>query len=569
MDMPDTQGKVAQRSGFSNLLSRSQIPDLGATGVVLLILFGLALRLARLAFQPLWWDEGYSVWFATHPLAQMAALTAQDIHPPFYYALLHGWAAPLGTSPTALRLLSVVVGVLTIPLLFLVARRMLSARAALLAAFLLTINPLHIYYSQEVRMYGLVALLSVAILAAAWRAFELRGKGAEEQRSGKVSPSPRLRTSIPLLVYIILSTAALYTQYYAIFLPIGLTIYAAWRWRRDLRALLIWLGAQGIVALLYLPWVLYAAPKLAPYISQKIVADADRPLGALAYLARHLAAFLAGHLEGPLAHWWPAALLLLAPVAVGWWLLVAGRRSEGAEEQGTGGASTPPHLPDSAPSLMLAVVLVTALVMGWLISLRAPFFPARGERLLILALPPFVLLAAAGLDALWARWRAAGIIALGLVIATSAASLVAFYAVPRYPDDDYRALIAHTVEQGLPGDTVFAVYPWQVGYWRSYGSPDGPTARLSPDPAWTPAVAAALDDARRAGGCGSLRIWPWARSWRRRSRRIWPSVPCLSSTSGRGRTPGSAPGPRHRRGDRWTHRPCASRCRVRMPGPSS
>ena len=151
---------------------------------------------------------------------------------------------------------------------------------------------------------------------------------------------------------------------------------------------------------------------------------------------------------------------------------------------------------------MLAVVLVTALVIGWLISLRAPFFPARGERLLILALPPFILLAAAGLDALWARWRAVGLIAFGLVVATSVASLAAFYTVPRYPDDDYRALIAHTVEQGLPEDTVFAVYPWQVGYWRSYGSPDGPTARLSPDPEWTPAVAAALDDALARG-----RVW--------------------------------------------------------------
>ena len=269
----------------------------------------------------------------------MAALTAQDIHPPLYYALLHGWAALLGTGPTALRLLSVVVGVLTIPLLYLVARRMLSARAALLAAFLLTINPLHVYYSQEVRMYGLVALLSVAILAAAWRVLEQR---AEERRSrgddGEVHA--RLRASSPpspaspLLAYILLATAALYTQYYAIFLPIGLTIYAAWRWRRDLRALLIWLGAQVVVALLYLPWVLYAAPKLAPYISQKIVADADRPLGALAYLARHLAAFLAGHLEGPLARWWPAALLLLS---AGRYRVVAAGALEREQDAASGG----------------------------------------------------------------------------------------------------------------------------------------------------------------------------------------------------------------------------------------
>ena len=151
---------------------------------------------------------------------------------------------------------------------------------------------------------------------------------------------------------------------------------------------------------------------------------------------------------------------------------------------------------------MLAAVLLTALVFGWLITLRAPFFPVHGERLLLLALPPFILLAAAGLDALWPRWRAAGFVALGLIAAISGASLATFYTIPRYPNDDYRALIAHTVEQGLPEDTVFAVYPWQVGYWRSFGSPAGPTAILTPDAAWTPAVSAALDDALARG-----RVW--------------------------------------------------------------
>ena len=155
------------------------------------------MRILHLGFQPLWWDEGYSVWFATQNPAQMVSLTAQDIHPPLYYALLHGWAALLGTGPTALRLFSVTVGVLTIPLLYLVARRMLSARAALLATLLLTISPLHVYYSQEVRMYGLVALLSVGILAAAWRVFEQKSRGEEEQRRGGVEVQARLRASSP------------------------------------------------------------------------------------------------------------------------------------------------------------------------------------------------------------------------------------------------------------------------------------------------------------------------------------------------------------------------------------
>ena len=151
---------------------------------LLFLLLATALRILHLGFQPLWWDEGYSVWFATQNPAQMVSLTAQDIHPPLYYALLHGWAALLGPGPTALRLFSVAVGVLTIPLLFLIARRMLSGRAALLATLLLTISPLHVYYSQEVRMYGLVALLSVAILAMAWREFEQKSRGEEEQRRG-------------------------------------------------------------------------------------------------------------------------------------------------------------------------------------------------------------------------------------------------------------------------------------------------------------------------------------------------------------------------------------------------
>ncbi len=76
--------------------------------VAVLSLLALLLRVARLDFQPLWWDEGYSVWFAHQPLAEMLRLTALDIHPPLYYALLGGWSQLFGLAPAALRLLSVI-----------------------------------------------------------------------------------------------------------------------------------------------------------------------------------------------------------------------------------------------------------------------------------------------------------------------------------------------------------------------------------------------------------------------------------------------------------------------------
>jgi 4-amino-4-deoxy-L-arabinose transferase-like glycosyltransferase len=475
------------------------------------VTLALALRAARLDFQPLWWDEGYSAWFATHSLPEMARLTAEDIHPPLYYALLHLWTQFLGPGPISLRMLSVVFGVLAIPVVYMAARHILgSQRGAVIAALLLALNPLHIYYSQEVRMYGLMALLSAGILWAAWEV--MRGD----------------RRLAPQVAYVALVTLALYTQYYAVFLPIGLTLYALWRWRRDARALVRWFALQGLAALLYLPWVIYAAPRLTLYVSQKVVQDADKPLGLFAYLGRHLSAYTVGHLEGPLAPWWPVALVLLLIPLAG--LMLAWRRGRRGHDAADGGAAsgsaasrdarrqdrpdmnvraTTRRSVNRADSrdgvVLLGTVLLTVLFLGWLIGLRYPFFPDRGERLLLLGLPAFVMLVAAGVNALLRAKHLSGVGNLtGVALAgVAAASLFFFYTVPRYPEDDYRPLIARTVEQGLPGDTVFAVYPWQVGYWRSYAAGvDGPTAVLSPSAAWGPDVAAALDDALARG-----RVW--------------------------------------------------------------
>ena len=57
--------------------------------LLIVVLSALILRLARLGFQPLWWDEGWSLYFATSDVRSMLELTAVDIHPPLYYLLLH------------------------------------------------------------------------------------------------------------------------------------------------------------------------------------------------------------------------------------------------------------------------------------------------------------------------------------------------------------------------------------------------------------------------------------------------------------------------------------------------
>ena len=170
-------------------------------------------------------------------------------------------------------------------------------------------------------MYGLVALLSTGVLWAAWGAVE-------------AGTTPRSAFLKPASAYIVLATLALYTQYYAVFLPIGLTVYAVWRLRRDGKLLLRWFALQITVALIYVPWVIYAAPRLTLYVSQKVVKDADQPLGLIAYFARHLSAFTGGHLEGPLLPWWPLALVLLVPVVAGLILTTLnGRKAGGVADE--------------------------------------------------------------------------------------------------------------------------------------------------------------------------------------------------------------------------------------------
>ena len=80
---------------------------------------------------------------------------------PLLYLLNHYVVAPLlPLDEFGIRLLPAVFGVLAVPVLYFVSRRLVGARAALFAAALLTLSPLHVIYSQFGRYWSLVFLLS-------------------------------------------------------------------------------------------------------------------------------------------------------------------------------------------------------------------------------------------------------------------------------------------------------------------------------------------------------------------------------------------------------------------------
>lgn len=133
----------------------------------LVAVLGLAVALRLpLLFNSLWFDEAFTSRLIHLPLAQLPGAIMADVHPPLYYLAL--WPlAQLTDSPALLRLPSLLVGLLSIVLVFRLVQRLgLGQPVALITAFLWAVLPASIYYSVELRSYE-VLLLFVLLLALA------------------------------------------------------------------------------------------------------------------------------------------------------------------------------------------------------------------------------------------------------------------------------------------------------------------------------------------------------------------------------------------------------------------
>jgi hypothetical protein len=129
----------------------------------ILIFVGFALRLYRIAYQSVWWDEAYSLHMAREGMAVMLGLPggATQVHwdqPPLYYLLLNLWVGLVGDSEFGLRSLSSVLGVLLLPVVYRVAGRLFDRRTGLAALAVAAFSPVYIVYSQETRVYAVLPL---------------------------------------------------------------------------------------------------------------------------------------------------------------------------------------------------------------------------------------------------------------------------------------------------------------------------------------------------------------------------------------------------------------------------
>jgi len=249
---------------------------------VLISLLAFSLRVVHLQARSLWYDEAFAVLYASLTPERMvygtvtpvAGAGAADVHPLLYYFLLHGWMGLVGRSPLAVRFFSVGLGMITVVLLWRLAAWCFDQRTGLVVGLLAAVNPFHVAYSQEARMYALLGLTAVVAAWGLLRALEEEGgsgrqeAGSRKQEVGSMEHRGHRRLVIRHLfighwrwwaLYVVGAALTLYAHNLGVFVLLALNVLVVirCRWYRCLPALAL---ADLAVLALFSPWLVGVLP---------------------------------------------------------------------------------------------------------------------------------------------------------------------------------------------------------------------------------------------------------------------------------------------------------------------
>ena len=413
-----------------------------------LLVLAAGLRFYKLDAQSLWYDEGNSARIAERSVQLIIAGAAADIHPPLYYLVLKFWRALFGSSEFGLRSLSVVCGVLLVLFAFLIGRDWFNKRVGLIAAFLVCISPFSIYYSQETRMYALLATLAAA---TTWLLMRLNQSVTRRQVIGFGAG------------YVLATAAALYTQYAYPFVMVAQGSCA-----------LLWLGSLGYVRrtsairspvrrtlifyallnvvplLLYAPWLPIAIRQIRGWV----VAPQGYELGPA--VLDSLRWLTVGRTLPMSEAVWPMLAFGLCIVCG----LFLARRSGGMET-------------DTYPPFLHSSVLVILALLPLVLLFTFKLYRDAYLKFLLVCIAPLCLLAANGIDAISENVKgkrqkiSGGLISAFCLLPFTfllLPSLNNLYNNPAYARDDYRS-IAKLIRVGeREDDAVLFIAPnqWEV-----------------------------------------------------------------------------------------------------------
>jgi uncharacterized membrane protein len=468
-----------------------------------IVVLALALRLINLGGRSLWYDEAFAVLYAEKPFATMLYGTvthvegaAADVHPLFFYSMLHIWMLAVGQSPLAVRALSVLVGTATVVMAYLFARRLFDQQAGLATATIVAIAPFHIYYSQEARMYALLGFAAVATAYFFVRAWTRGGWGN-------------------WLVFGFLGAVTLYAHNLGFMFLAGLDLWVLWAWLqsgaarwRNLRPFLL---SHLLVTVLFAPW-LAVVPSQFGKIQQAYWVEQP----GVVKLIQTILIFHFAYDNQSLPGWLlpPALFFSLLILAIIAFELIRQRTTSDSQR------SYP------TPNSLLLILSLAPVLLTFLVSQVRPVYIVRA--LLPSALMYYTLIAGvlfAGRTPRPVKWGL--LLPSALIVAASLMNHYSYAQFPRPPFDEVAAylrthyqpadVIVHSNkltflpthyydrslpqtfiadEPGSPSDTL--AYPTQQALGL-FATPDMATATQGHERVWFVIFRRALDEYRAAG----------------------------------------------------------------------
>ena len=423
--------------------------------VLAILLLATGLRFYRLDAQSFWNDEGNSARLSERPIPAIIEGTASDIHPPLYYLILRGWRELVGEGEFGLRSFSAFAGILTVAVTIAIGKgfrtqtnadgadkeknQRLSTfiRVPLIAGLLTAVFPPLIYYSQETRMYALLAFLAVL---STWLLLKIHNSQFTIHNS---------------LFYFLSIIAGLYTHYFfaAVLITHNL-LTLIWLLKNKLRFLFHWLAIMFLAALAYLPWL--------PIFLDQTGGRPDAGDSALAFLSdagRWLAFGATIETETAVLPLYAVGLLVIGGLVIG--------RNETAV-------------------LSLVIPILFMLATG---TTRPEFF-----KFMVVAVPFFCLLIASTFNCMERKecpglfFASSALFAVSYLIFLWGAgrSLQNLYFNPAYARADYRGMAARIAAENHPNAGVILNAPnqWEVfTYYHQGGAPVYPLPKDQPNQA--------------------------------------------------------------------------------------
>lgn len=402
---------------MANTANEDRVTSTSILYLLLIVALGALLRIFLLGSKDLSNDEAFTwIWINQSHAALWGAAGQLETNPPLFFSIEKMALHLFGYSEEGLRAVSVVAGVLTLPVVFLLGRLIGGTTTGLFAALLLALAPLHVAYSQEARGYSLLMLAGTTSI---WgMLLFLKSHGGIYAAA---SPPNFRHRWLGLAAYAGATSIALYCHNTAALLPLLANVAALGWWagrtRFDRRFAVEWVSANAVSLILWLWWLPVVAAQMQTSVNISWIRQPDL-FSAIAGAAR---------LYGMIDWYWIGPIPLLGALAV--W-----------------------HWRDRWPVVAILLAFVIGVpALTWSVGLVAR--PIWVERVILWPLGIGVVLFAGGILAV--RSVALRAVTIALVAIILGLGLVRQYGLQDKPP--YHQIVSDIADQFRSGDVIFHV----------------------------------------------------------------------------------------------------------------